>query len=65
MKELVSASVGSGWLKLHPEVLENIPTDLQQMKPGLSPEAMNNQNNVGKHWEDNPTGVVLVMSLRN
>jgi pimeloyl-ACP methyl ester carboxylesterase len=54
MKELVAASVGSGWLKLHPEVLENIPTDLQQTKPELSPEAMNNQNNVGKEWEDNP-----------
>ena len=53
MKELVAASVGSGWIKLHPEVLENIPT-MQQAKPGLSPEAMNNQNNVGKHWEDNP-----------
>ena len=53
MKELVTASVGSGWIKLHPEVPENIPT-MQQAKPGLSPEAMNNQNNVGKHWEDNP-----------
>ena len=50
MKELVSASVGSGWIKLHPESIENIPT-MQQAKPGLSPEAMNNQNNVGKEWE--------------
>ena len=53
MKELVAASVGSGWIKLHPEVLENIPT-MQQAKPGLSPEAMNNQNNAGQEWEDNP-----------
>jgi pimeloyl-ACP methyl ester carboxylesterase len=53
MKEFVSASVGAGWVKLHPEVLENIPT-MQEAKPGLSPDAMNNQNNVGKHWEDNP-----------
>jgi pimeloyl-ACP methyl ester carboxylesterase len=53
MKSLVSASLGSGWIRLHPESLENIPT-LQQAKPGLSPDAMNNQNNVGKHWEDNP-----------
>jgi len=52
MKGLVSASLGSGWIRLHPESLENIPT-LQQAKPGLSPESMNNQNNVGKHWEDN------------
>ncbi len=49
MKELVAASVGAGWIKLHPEVLENIPT-MQQAKPGLSPEAMNNQNNVGQEW---------------
>ena len=53
MKMLVSASVGSGWIKLHPEVLENIST-LQQAKPGLSPKAMNNQNNVRKQSEDNP-----------
>jgi pimeloyl-ACP methyl ester carboxylesterase len=50
MKELVAASVGAGWIKLHPESLENIPT-MQQAKPGLSPEAMNNQNNVGREWE--------------
>jgi pimeloyl-ACP methyl ester carboxylesterase len=49
MKELVAASLGSGWIKLHPESLENIPT-MQQAKPGLSPEAMNNQNNVGQEW---------------
>ena len=56
MKELVSASVGSGWIKLHPESLD-IPaniTTLQQLKPGLPPEIANNQNNVGKYWEDNP-----------
>ena len=54
MKELISASLGSGWIKLHPESIENIPTDVQEAKPGLSPEAMNNQMNVGKDWEDNP-----------
>ena len=54
MKAFVTASLGSGWIKLHPESIENIPTDMQQAKPGLSPEAMNNQMNVGKEWEDNP-----------
>ena len=34
MKEFVTASLGSGWIKLHPEVLENIPT-LQQRSQGL------------------------------
>src|SRR5215218_4868509 len=56
MKSLVSASLGSGWIRLHPESV-NIPaniTTLQQLKPGLPPEILNNQNNVGKHWEDNP-----------
>jgi pimeloyl-ACP methyl ester carboxylesterase len=56
IKSLVSASLGSGWIRLHPESLD-IPaniTSLQQLKPGLPPEVANNQNNVGKHWEDNP-----------
>ena len=56
MKALVSASLGEGWIRLHPasvNIPENI-TSLQQLKPGLPPEVANNQNNVGKHWEDNP-----------
>jgi pimeloyl-ACP methyl ester carboxylesterase len=54
MKSLSSASLGSGWIKLHPESLENIPantTSLQQLKPGLSPEIANKQNNLGI-WEE-------------
>lgn len=57
IKSLVTASLGSGWIKLHPESV-NTPaniTTLQQLKPGLTPEIANNQNNVGKHWEDNPS----------
>jgi len=56
MKALVSASLGEGWIRLHPDSV-NIPeniTSLQQLKPGLPPEVANNQNNVGRHWEDNP-----------
>jgi pimeloyl-ACP methyl ester carboxylesterase len=56
MKALVSASLGEGWIRLHPEsnsIPENI-TSLQQLKPGLPPEVANNQISVGKHWEDNP-----------
>ena len=56
IKSLNSASLGSGWIKLHPESLEGFEniTSLQQLKPGLPPEITNNQNNVGKHWENNP-----------
>ena len=56
IKSLVAGSLGSGWIKLHPESLEGFEniTSLQQMKPGLPPEIVNNQNNVGKHWDDNP-----------
>ena len=57
LKALNVASLGSGWIKLHPESLD-IPanlTTLQQLKPGLPPEIANNQIIVGKHWEDNPT----------
>jgi pimeloyl-ACP methyl ester carboxylesterase len=57
IKSLVSASLGSGWVKLHPESLEGFEniTTFQQLKPAVNPEMVNNQNNLGKHWEDNPT----------
>jgi pimeloyl-ACP methyl ester carboxylesterase len=54
MKSLSSASLGSGWIKLHPESLKNIQaniTTLQQLKPGLTPEIANKQNNLGI-WEN-------------
>jgi pimeloyl-ACP methyl ester carboxylesterase len=56
IKSLVSASLGSGWVKLHPESLEGFEniTTFQQLKPAVNPEMVNNQNNLGKHWEDNP-----------
>lgn len=50
MKSLVSASLGSGWIRLHPESVENIP-DIQQAKPSISPDAMKNQVNAGFAWE--------------
>jgi pimeloyl-ACP methyl ester carboxylesterase len=51
MKSLVTASLGEGWIRLHPESLD-IPANMtiQQMKPGLPPDTMNNQNNVGHSW---------------
>ena len=52
IKSLVVASLGSGWIKLHPESVD-IPaniTTLQQLKPGLPPEIANNQNNLGHSW---------------
>ena len=52
IKSLSSASLGSGWIRLHPESLD-IPaniTTFQQMKPGLSQNAMNNQKNAAFAW---------------
>jgi pimeloyl-ACP methyl ester carboxylesterase len=51
MKQLLVASEGSGWIKLHPESLD-IPENmtLLQSKPGLTPETMNNQWNVAFNW---------------
>ena len=52
LKALNVASLGSGWVKLHPESVD-IPantTSLQQLKPGLPPEIANNQNNIGHAW---------------
>jgi pimeloyl-ACP methyl ester carboxylesterase len=52
MKSLVSASLGSGWVRLHPESL-NVPENMtfHQMKPSLTPDAMKNQMNAGFAWE--------------
>ena len=51
MKSLINASLGPGWIKLHPESVD-IPANLtfQQMKPSLPPETLNNQKNVGFTW---------------
>ncbi len=51
MKSLVNASLGSGWIKLHPESID-IPENItfEQMKPSLSPETLNNQKNAGFAW---------------
>ena len=48
MKSLVVASLGSGWVRLHPESLD-IPENmtLLQSKPGLTPDTMKNQANMG------------------
>ncbi len=53
MKALNVASLGSGWIKLHPKSVD-IPantTSLQQLKPGLTPEIANKQKNLGI-WEN-------------
>ena len=52
MKSLVSASLGSGWIRLHPESVD-IPANitLQQLKPSMTPDAMKNQMNTGFAWE--------------
>ena len=49
---MYTASLGSGWIRLHPESLD-IPANItfQQMKPGFPPDTMKNQNNVGHSWE--------------
>ena len=52
MKALNVASLGQGWVRLHPESVD-IPantTSLQQLKPGLPPDIQNKQNNLVS-WE--------------
>ena len=47
-KTFISASLGSGWIKLHPKSLD-IPanmTTFQQLKPAPNPETMKNQANL-------------------
>ena len=51
MKSLVTASLGSGWIKQNPEsavIPENIT--FADMKPSLSPETLNNQWKGGQAW---------------
>jgi pimeloyl-ACP methyl ester carboxylesterase len=51
-KALVTASLGSGWIKLHPESAV-IPANssLLGSKPGLSAEMLKNQADAGWGWE--------------
>jgi pimeloyl-ACP methyl ester carboxylesterase len=53
LKALNVASLGSGWIKLHPEtaVIPANTTSLQQLKPGLPPAIQNDQNNLVS-WEN-------------
>jgi pimeloyl-ACP methyl ester carboxylesterase len=53
LKALAVASLGSGWIKLHPEsrAIPTNTTSLQQLKPGLTPEVANKQNNL-VIWEN-------------
>jgi pimeloyl-ACP methyl ester carboxylesterase len=47
---LVNASLGAGWIRLHPESIENIPEG-QSFFDTISPEAQAGQANIGFSWE--------------
>jgi pimeloyl-ACP methyl ester carboxylesterase len=47
---LANASLGAGWIRLHPESLENI-TEGQGFFANISPEAQEGQANIGHSWE--------------
>jgi pimeloyl-ACP methyl ester carboxylesterase len=58
LKALNVASLGSGWVKLHPESVD-IPaniTSFQQMKSGVNPETLKNQANLAIWEETNWSG---------
>jgi hypothetical protein len=46
---LVNASLGAGWIRLHPESIENIPQG-QGFVATISPEAQEGQANIGLRW---------------
>jgi pimeloyl-ACP methyl ester carboxylesterase len=50
IKSLISASLGSGWIRLHPESLEDIP-EAQDMFASVSPNTIMQQHNIGMRWE--------------
>ena len=47
---LANASLGAGWIRLHPETLENV-TEGQGFFATISPEAQEGQANIGHSWE--------------
>ncbi len=50
MRSLASASLGAGWIRLHPDSLENIPEG-QDFFASISPKAQEGQKNIGHSWE--------------
>jgi pimeloyl-ACP methyl ester carboxylesterase len=48
--EVLNASLGAGWIRLHPESLENV-TEGKGFFASISPEAQEGQNNIGHSWE--------------
>ena len=55
--EVLNATLGAGWIRLHPESLENV-TEGKGFFGSISPEAQEGQNNIGHSWEaTNWTGV--------
>jgi pimeloyl-ACP methyl ester carboxylesterase len=49
-RALTTASLGEGWIRLHPESLEDVPED-QGFFANISPEAQEGQANIGHSWE--------------
>jgi pimeloyl-ACP methyl ester carboxylesterase len=47
---LINASLGAGWIRLHPESIENIPEG-QGFFATISPQAQEGQANIGLRWE--------------
>ena len=47
---LLSASYGSGWIRLHPESVKNFPT-AQEVFSRVSPNTIRGQDNAGLGWE--------------
>jgi hypothetical protein len=50
IKSLISASYGSGWLRLHPDSLGNIP-EAKDLFSKISPNTLGGQYNAGIGWE--------------
>ena len=50
IKSLISASYGSGWIRLHPDSLGNIP-EAKDLFSKVSPNTLRGQYNAGIGWE--------------
>jgi pimeloyl-ACP methyl ester carboxylesterase len=50
IKSLISASLGSGWIRLHPESVKNFP-EAKDLFASVSANTLKQQGNIGLAWE--------------
>jgi pimeloyl-ACP methyl ester carboxylesterase len=50
VKTLLTISMGSAWIELHPNFLETIPSDID-LFAGIPPNTIKQQNDIAQYWQ--------------